>query len=223
MALGAVLMLGAVALFSVLNPPEAPTVPVYRWMSFSGRDSSPAISPDGRTVAFSSNRDGQPRIWLKQVTGEAEAPLTTGPDDLPRFSPDGTQILFVRPDGERTSLFRAAVLGGEARRLMENATEGDWSPDGSQVAFLRIESRNGKTVTSIGVASADGSGAREVASEHGKLRGPRWSPDGKHLVAVYGSGSLAAAAHQRAVLVDVESGEKTMVPNLMPGKNSSGP
>lgn len=210
-ALGAGLMLGAVALHGFLNPPEAPTVPVYRWMSFSGRDSSPAISPDGRTVAFSSNRDGQPRIWLKQVTGEAEAALTTGPDDLPRFSPDGTQILFVRPDGESTSLFRAAVLGGEARRLIENATEGDWSPDGSRVAFLRIGSRDGKTVTSIGVASADGSGAREVASEPGKLRGPRWSPDGKRLAAVFGSGSLAAAAHQCAVLVDVESGEKTVV------------
>ncbi len=210
-ALGAGLMLGAVALYGVLNPPEAPTVPVYRWMSFSGRDSSPAISPDGRTVAFSSNRDGQPRIWLKQVTGEAEAPLTMGPDDLPRFSPDGTQILFVRPDGERTSLFRAAVLGGEARRLIENATEGDWSPDGSRVAFLRIASRDGKTVTSIGIASADGTGVREVASEPGKLRGPRWSPDGKRLVAVFGSGSLAAAAHQCAVIVDVESGKKTVV------------
>jgi len=210
-ALGAGLMLGAVALHGFLNPPEAPTVPVYRWMSFSGRDSSPAISPDGRTVAFSSNRDGQPRIWLKQIAGEAEAPLTVGPDDLPRFSPDGTQILFVRLTGERSSLFRAAVLGGEARRLIENATEGDWSPDGTRVAFLRLESREGKTVTSVGVASADGSGAREVASEPGKLRGPRWSPDGKRLVVVFGSGSLAAAAHQRAVLVDVESGKKTVV------------
>ena len=52
-------------------------------MSFSGRDSSPAVSPDGHTVAFTSDRDGQPRIWLKQVSGEGEAPLTSGPDDSP--------------------------------------------------------------------------------------------------------------------------------------------
>ena len=93
-------------------------------MSFSGRDSSPAVSPDGRTIAFTSDRDGQPRIWLKQVSGEGEAPLTTGPDDFPRFSPDGTQVLFTRPDGSGTSLYRAAVLGGEARRLLEGADRG---------------------------------------------------------------------------------------------------
>ncbi|MEE8217636.1 MAG: protein kinase [Vicinamibacteria bacterium] len=211
-ALGAALMLGAVALYGLLNPPEAPVVPVYRWMSFSGRDSSPAISPDGRTVAFSSNRDGRPRIWLKQVTGEAEAPLTSGPDDFPRFSPDGTTILFTRPDGESTSLFRVAVLGGEARRLVEDATEGDWSPDGKSVAFLRLRSENGKTVSSVSVALADGSDAREVASVPAGLRAPRWSPDGRTLAMVTSSGSLLAGAHQPVVLVDLESGETRAIP-----------
>jgi len=72
--------------------------------SFSGRDSSPAVSPDGRTVAFTSDRDGQPRVWLKQVSGEGEAPAHDRPDDFPRFSPDGASILFSRPDGTGTSL-----------------------------------------------------------------------------------------------------------------------
>ena len=211
-ALGAALMLGGVGLYGLLNPPEAPVVPAYQWMSFSGRDSSPAISPDGRTVAFCSNRDGRPRIWLKQVTGEAEAPLTSGPDDFPRFSPDGTTILFARPDGESTSLFRVAVLGGEARRLVEDATEGDWSPDGTSVAFLRLRSENGKTVSSVSVALVDGSDAREVASVPAGLRAPRWSPDGRTLAMVTSSGSLLAGAHQPVVLVDLESGETRAIP-----------
>jgi Tol biopolymer transport system component len=209
---GAAVALGAVALHGFLNPPEEPVTPGYRWMSFSGRDASPAVSPDGRTVAFASDRDGQLRIWLKQVSGEAEAPLTEGPDDFPRFSPDGTHVLFARPDGEGTSLFRAAVLGGEARRLVENATEGDWSPDGQRIAFLRLRSENGKTVSSVGVASADGSDPREVASVPAGLRAPRWSPDGRTLAMVTSSGSLLAGAQQPVVLIDVESGETRAIP-----------
>ncbi len=211
-AAGIALALGGVALHGLVRPAEAPATPSYRWMSFSGRDSSPAVSPDGRTVAFASDRDGQLRIWLKQVTGEAEAPLTSGPDDFPRFSPDGTTILFARPDGERTSLFRAAVLGGEARRLVEDATEGDWSPDGRRIAFLRLRSENGKTLSSVGVALADGSDAREVASVPAGLRAPRWSPDGRTLAFVTSSGSLLAGAQQPVVLVDVESGETRAIP-----------
>jgi len=211
-ALGVLVALGGVALKARLYPSAAPGATVYRWMSFSGRDASPAVSPDGRTVAFSSDRDGQPRIWLKQVSGEAEAPLTIGPDDFPRFSRDGTQVLFARPDGETTSLFRAAVVGGEDRRLVERATEGDWSPDGGRIAFLRLESEDGRTVTSVGVASADGSGPREVARIPGGMRAPRWSPDGRRLAMVFGSGSLLAGAQQSVVLVDVETGETRLLP-----------
>jgi Tol biopolymer transport system component len=209
---GAVLALGGVALLGVLRPPAEPANPSYQWMSFSGRDSSPAVSPDGRTVAFASDRDGERRIWLKQVTGEAEAPLTTGPDDFPRFSPDGTQILFARSGNGSTSLYRAAVLGGEARRLVDGAGEGDWSPEGDQVAFLRLESEDGKTTTVVSVASDDGSGVREVARVPGGMRAPRWSPDGSTLAMVAASGSLLAGAQQSVFLVGVESGETWSVP-----------
>jgi eukaryotic-like serine/threonine-protein kinase len=211
-ASGALVALGGVALHAWLWPPPPATAVVYRWMSFSGRDSSPAVSPDGRTIAFSSDRDGQPRIWLQQVSGEAEAPLTTGPDDSPRFSPDGTQILFARPDGESTALFRAAILGGEARRLVENAVEGDWTPDGRGVVFVRLGNENGQTVTTVGVARLDGSGEREVAKLPGGMSAPRVSPDGHTLALVFARGSLLAGSQQSVVLVDLASGKTRSVP-----------
>jgi Tol biopolymer transport system component len=211
-AAGAALTLAAVLLHGRLNPPAEPVIPSYRWMSFSGRDSSPAVSPDGRTVAFASDRDGRLRIWLKQVSGEAEAPLTAGPDEFPRFSPDGGEILFSRTNGDRRSLYRAAVLGGAARRVIENATEGDWSPDGTRIAFLRLKSENGATVSTVGVAAPDGSEEREVADVPAGLRAPRWSPDGRTLAMVTSSGSLLAGAQQPVVLVDVESGEHRAIP-----------
>jgi Tol biopolymer transport system component len=200
--------------------PEGNGAAVFRWMSFSGRDSSPAVSPDGRTVAFTSDRDGQPRVWLKQVSGEGEAALTTGPDDFPRFSPDGTQVLFARPDGAGTSLYRAAALGGEARRLLEGATEGDWSPDGRRVAFLRLRSEEGQTVTGVGVAAADGSEPREVAKVPGGMRAPRYAPDGRTLAVVPAPGALLAGAQQGPVLVGMEDGRCARSPRPTPAATS---
>ena len=218
---GAALAGGALLAWERGRPPEAKGAAVFRWMSFSGRDSSPAVSPDGHTVAFTSDRDGQPRIWLKQVSGEGEAPLTTGPDDFPRFSPDGTQILFARPDGAGTSLYRAAVLGGEARRLLEGAADGDWSPDGTRIVFLRLQSEGGQTVTVVGVAAADGSEPREVAKVPGGMRAPRMAPDGRTIAVVPVPGALLAGAQQGAVLVDVEDGQVRTAPAPDPRRNIS--
>jgi Tol biopolymer transport system component len=220
-AVGAILALAGTAVWERLHPPAPASAAVFRWMSFSGRDASPAVSPDGRTIAFSSDRDGQPRIWLKQVSGEAEAPLTSGPDDLPRFAPNGAEILFTRPDGAGTSLFRAPLLGGEARRLLEGAAEGDWSPDGARVAFLRLQSEGGQTVTVVGVAAADGSGAREIARVPGAMRAPRFSPDGRSVAMVPAPGALLAGAQQGVVIVDVEKGGMRVVPAPDPRRSLS--
>ena len=82
--LGAV---GARALFRA----KAPAPPEFQVLTYSGVDSQPSVSPDGKTIAFGSSRDGKNRIWVKQVAGGTEAVLTEGPDASPRFAP--------RPDG----------------------------------------------------------------------------------------------------------------------------
>ncbi|HXK10498.1 MAG TPA: protein kinase [Vicinamibacteria bacterium] len=218
---GAAIASAAILGWSRLFPPETGGAAVFRWMSFSGRDSSPAVSPDGRTIAFTSDRDGQRRIWLKQVAGDAEAPLTTGPDDHPRFSPDGMEILFTRRDDAGPSLYRAAVLGGEARRLLESANEGDWAPDGKRVAFVRLATEGGQTVTVVGTAAADGSEPREVAKVPGGMRAPRWSPDGRQVAVVPVPGALLAGAQQAVVLVGAEDGRVRSVAAPDPRRNVS--
>lgn len=164
----------------------AAQVPAIRYLTHSGRDSSPAASPDGRTVAFSSDRDGQRRIWLKQLSSGDEVSLTAGEDDFPRFSPDGSAILFSRTESGRTSLYRMASLGGEPRKLVDDVISGDWSPDGRQVAFMSWRVSEGVTSAAIGIASAaDGTGAREIARfDNITLMHPRWSPDGRSIAAI---------------------------------------
>jgi len=152
----------------------------FRYLTFSGRDASPAASPDGRLVAFSSDRDGRPRIWLEQLAGGGEVALTSGPDDLPRFSPDGAQILFSRDTGGGPALYRVPVLGGEARKVLDDADDADFSPDGRQIAFIRLSHTSHQSVASVLVASAEGGEVREIARGFG-LNHPRWAPDGRTL------------------------------------------
>ena len=206
-ALGAVLLAAAGAW--LLRAPDLEPPPNFAALTYSGRDSSPAISPDGRTVAFASDRDGTPRIWLKQLASGEEVALTDGPDDSPRFSPDGAQVLFTRsgdPAGG-TALYRATVLGHEVRKLVDDASEGDWSPDNRRIAFIRWQRTEGQARPRLFVLDLTGSEPRELAVLGNRLRvRPRWSPD-RRTIAVTGLVQLPGTP-QSIALVNADSGAR---------------
>src|SRR6185369_10152446 len=103
------------------HPPHPSTAASVRHLTYSGHDFSPSVAPDGKRICFRSDRDGINRIWLKEMTSGLEAPLTSGPDDFPRFSPDGNTILFTRAFGAKRALFRiSANLGGEPSRIVDD-------------------------------------------------------------------------------------------------------
>jgi serine/threonine protein kinase len=187
------LLIGAL-LTSWLRRPPPPTITSEQYLTYSGSDFSPAVSPDGKLVAFSSRRDGRQRIWLKQIEGGSEVALSEGSDDFPRFSPDGASVLYVHflPDGT-SSLFRIPVVGGEARRILVGATTGDFSPDGKQLAFSRNEvDATGRVTSVILTANANGTSARELfRSDIVALSQPRWSPDQKRIALIGASGRVA--------------------------------
>jgi Tol biopolymer transport system component len=200
------------------RPSEPPSAaPRVSTITFSGTDLLPAASPDGRTIAFVSARDGVNRIWLRQLQTGEEAALTTGYDYAPRFSPDGASILFGRRDGGTSALYRIPVVGGQPRKVIDQALEGDWSPDGTRLAFIRqVKSGDWR----VGVAAADGSGSREAPQNwNSALRAPRWSPDGRSIV-VTQSGIQATIADGLLVL-DAATLAATAIPPIEKGGHIS--
>ncbi len=130
---------------------EAPPPAIGRPLpltSFPGFEINPALSPDGKQVAFAWNGDKQDNfdIYLKQVGSNARLRLTQHPaEDLsPAWSSDGNTIAFLRRlDSRRNELLLISALGGSERRLAEvviaDSTRARWpalawSPDGRWLA-----------------------------------------------------------------------------------------
>jgi serine/threonine protein kinase len=178
----------------------------FSTLTYSGSDRSPTASRDGKMIAFASDRDGRSRIWIKQLVGGGEAALTDGSDDFPRFSPDGAQLLFVRTERGRSSLYRVALVGGAPRKLLDDVSFGDWSPDGRSVAFVRWSMESGQLVSVLGVATADGAEATEIGRFAGSaLAHPRWSPDGTK-IAVTPVGATQQPVASPAILLVAADG-----------------
>ena len=197
-----VLILGALlgmGFMRILFPSRQVSIPSIRYLTYSGADYSPAVSADGKRVCFSSDRDGTSRIWVKELSSGHETPITSGPDHSPRFSPDGSLILFTRAFGEKRSLYRMPSIGGEPSTIVEDGDEGAWSPDGRQVAFIRRPESRG---SDLYVAGLDGSGETLLyRSTNLPCATPRWSPDGSSIVVVVN----ISGSPQAITLIDVRT------------------
>jgi Tol biopolymer transport system component/serine/threonine protein kinase len=161
---------------------------------------SPAISPDGKWVAYLSNTGDQTNVWVQSIAGGDPVNLTANLRGLAvqaeaaiggiDISPDGTELAFVAgAPGTSTARYSTYVLpvplGGTARRLLEARQGLRWSPDGKRVAYIAGGGSHGDTLY---VADADGQHEREVVKREGArhLHWPRWSHDGRHVYFNYG-------------------------------------
>ena len=152
------------------------------------RSNAPAISRDGKLVAYSSDHDGagQFDLYVKQSAGGDPIRLTFdgANNTAPDFSPDGSRIVF-RSNRDGGGIFVIPAFGGEARQLAREGLDPKFSPDGSRVAYWVGEFHVSYVVPGSGtvwVVSASGGTPHQVAADFTAARSPIWAPDGAHLL-----------------------------------------
>jgi Tol biopolymer transport system component len=206
----AVVVLGAFLAVWAFRRQEPPRqVPRTAQLTFSGQDFQPAISPDGSLIAFTSKRNGVSQIWLRQVDGGGEQPLSEGSDWRPVFSPDGSSIAFVRADGDVYSAYRIPLVGGQARKLLEDVIEVGWSPDGRRLAFIRGDTAGKQeSFSRVGLFDLETGEERILAqSPDWDYFGVDWSPDGS-VVSVTRASLQGAAGQWSIEIIDPDSDER---------------
>jgi Tol biopolymer transport system component len=161
----------------------------------------PTWSPDGSKIAFT----GLPKdegyygdIYVMDADGSNITSLTHDrdiPDGHPEWSPDGTRIMFERsvPNGgppwwENTDIYVMNPDGSNVIRLTRypgSDSLPEWSPDGSEITFMRSRFVDGHIHTDVYVMNADGSNKVKVSPDnpgaHDDYSDPTWSPDGSKI------------------------------------------
>ena len=169
---GSLLLLVVAALAAwKLTRPSVPTLELGRSTAVTsepGLEIHPDISPDGKYVAYAAGNFARMRIFIRPVAGGRTIPLsddTTAIEYAPKWSPDGSRILFLVRGGVSV----APSLGGASRPLVppSNVVTADWSPDGARILFVRSDS--------LFTANADGGSAVFVAAESSP-HSCSWSP-----------------------------------------------
>jgi serine/threonine protein kinase len=170
-------------LFYFRHRTPAPTSALTRVTSDAGLSYYPALSPDGKLLAYVSDRadDGHLDLWLRHLGSGDAVRLTTDAWDesAPSFSPDGSRIAY-RSSKDGGGIYVVSTLGGTARRLVEGGFEPRYSPDGQVIAY------HGKplgraSLTALSVPAAGGM-PLQLAPTLAFSRSPIWLPGGERLL-----------------------------------------
>ena len=172
------------------TPIEAvPVATLTRLTYDSAFASMPALSRDGRLLAYSSDRAGRGDrdLWIQQTEGGVPLRLTDDPadDTQPDFSPDGREIAF-RSDRDGGGIFVVSTLGGPARLVVAAGRQPRYSPDASRIAYTvgQFRGNPSSSQSSLNILPLAGGEPTRLLPDFESVSGPVWSPDGRALLAI---------------------------------------
>ena len=201
-----------------LNPttgqPSGPPAPVVMTTRVESRGS---WAPDGKSIAFNSDRLGEMNIWLRSLTDSTERQLTRGPggDYQPNWSPDGQTLVFFSARSGNADIWAVTVADGKLTQLThdpETDTNPFYSPDGKQIAF--VSDRDGRA--EIWTIGADGANPQRVTSIGVGGHFLRWTADGRSIVFRAETG-----AQIQIYSVSLRDGALTRLPDVASGAHMS--
>jgi len=186
-ALAALLLIAGYFLFR--PGPEIFEVKINRTQKIThdpGLEIDPAISPDGKMIAYATRASGKMSLFVRQIAGGRPVALTQGfTSDCrwPQWSPDGTQISFR----SQNSVYVVPALGGIPKKLAgaspQQAVYGSaWSPDGRQIAY-----NIGNSLFVLALEGGEPQKITETAYPHPNPYSLYWSPDGSKIAYVLGN------------------------------------
>ena len=141
-------------------------------------DSRGVWSPDGKMIAFNSDRTGEMNIWLYSIDDGSASQLTKGPggDFQPNWSPDGKQLVFFSVRSGNADIWSVEVATGELKPLTENSSleiNPFFSSDGMFIAYQ--SDRGGRN--EVWIMNADGTNQRQLTNTGVGGHFMRWSMD----------------------------------------------
>ncbi len=165
---------------------------------------SPAWSPDGEQIAYTSRTEGNLEVYVMGADGSNPQPITDNParDYAPSWSPDGSRLAFKSTREDEVAIY---VINADRTGLRRLGTTDaishppSWSPDGTQLLYTRrVEGESAVYV--VDLESAETSRLLTLGTT---ARVPVWSPDGEAVLL-----ALIMDGQPDIYRVDVESGER---------------
>ena len=195
--------------------------------SFPGDELSPALSSDGKQVAFAWNGQDPQNfdIYVMQVGSATPLRLTTSPasEDDPAWAPDGTHLAFTRSEAKGFSLWLISALGGPERKVIDlgaSPSHLGWTPDGRHLVLDVPLSDATDDVIRVDVGSSEVNALLSTPRTEGRYQFPVVSPDGKYLAFTYASGPIGIGAGLHVVSLSaagMPTGEPRQLTNVPTG------
>jgi serine/threonine protein kinase len=195
-SLGCAAVIGAASLLW-LRPSAEPPSPTLRRLTWEdGLTLDPALSRDGKLLAYASDRaDGNLDVWVQQTSGGEPLRLTRDPgeESQPSFTPDGSSIVYRSDAG----LHVVSALGGTPRRVADRGHAPRYSPDGRWLGYADFRS-----LVLVPVSAGE---MRRLDLPGNVLGGPVWSPDSRRVL-VLTDGARLSGEDWEWWLISIDSG-----------------
>ncbi|MDI9639494.1 hypothetical protein QM565_27695 [Geitlerinema splendidum] len=171
-------------------------------------------SPDGQRIAYWSDGEGMPAIYVRDIFGGGRVTRLPGsayPGTEIAWSPDGREIAYVINESGYLNIVASSLETTEMRRLTDGRSNlaPAWSPDGGWIAYRSTLSSNTSIPDTIWVMRAADGGSPRMIGSASPLLSIAWSPDSRAVL--FSRFEPRNAAFMTATLVQIDGGETQVV------------